>query len=100
MPVCPRAWSTLITGSGRLVGDVLVGSKDLNGISFTGSYSVGMKIYEKAMPNLTRVQLEMGGKNPMIILNDADIDKAVQLAVAQWLWRDRSGLYGDQPRDC
>ena len=76
----PKGVVNLITGSGRLVGDVLVGNKDLNGISFTGSYSVGMKIYEKAMPNLTRVQLEMGGKNPMIILNDADIDKAVQLA--------------------
>lgn len=76
----PKGVVNLITGSGRLVGDVLVGSKDLNGISFTGSYSVGMKIYEKAMPNLTRVQLEMGGKNPMIVLNDAQVDKAVQLA--------------------
>ncbi len=76
----PKGVVNLITGSGRLVGDVLVGNKGLSGISFTGSYSVGMKIYEKAMPNLTRVQLEMGGKNPMIVLNDADIDKAVQLA--------------------
>jgi 2,5-dioxopentanoate dehydrogenase len=76
----PKGVVNLITGSGRLVGDVLVGSKDLSGISFTGSYSVGMKIYEKAMPNLTRVQLEMGGKNPMIVLKDADVDKAVQLA--------------------
>ncbi|MCE7987711.1 MAG: aldehyde dehydrogenase family protein [Caldilinea sp. CFX5] len=76
----PKGVVNLITGSGRLVGDVLVGNQGLSGISFTGSYSVGMKIYEKAMPNLTRVQLEMGGKNPMIVLNDADIDKAVQLA--------------------
>lgn len=76
----PKGVVNFVTGSGRLVGDVLVGSKDLSGISFTGSYSVGMKIYEKAMPNLTRVQLEMGGKNPMIVLNDADVDKAVQLS--------------------
>ena len=76
----PQGVVNLITGSGRLVGDVLVASKDVSGVSFTGSYSVGMKIYEKAMPNLTRVQLEMGGKNPMIILNDANIDKAVQFA--------------------
>ncbi len=76
----PKGVVNLITGSGRLVGDVLVGDKDINGISFTGSYYVGMKIYEKAMPNLTRVQLEMGGKNPMIVLNDADVDKAVGLA--------------------
>lgn len=76
----PKGVVNLITGSGRLVGDVLVASKDVSGVSFTGSYSVGMKIYEKAMPNLTRVQLEMGGKNPMIVLKDASIDKAVQLA--------------------
>ncbi|MBX3014280.1 MAG: aldehyde dehydrogenase family protein [Caldilineaceae bacterium] len=76
----PKGVVNLITGSGRLVGDVLVGNKAINGISFTGSYSVGMKIYEKAMPNLARVQLEMGGKNPMIVLNDADVDKAVQLS--------------------
>lgn len=76
----PKGVVNLITGSGRLVGDVLVGDKDVGGISFTGSYSVGMKIYEKAMPNLARVQLEMGGKNPMIVLNDADVDKAVGLA--------------------
>lgn len=76
----PKGVVNLITGSGRLVGDVLVGDKDITGISFTGSHYVGMKIYEKAMPNLTRVQLEMGGKNPMIVLKDASIDKAVQLA--------------------
>lgn len=76
----PKGVVNLITGAGRLVGDVLVGDKDITGISFTGSHYVGMKIYEKAMPNLTRVQLEMGGKNPMIVLKDASIDKAVQLA--------------------
>jgi aldehyde dehydrogenase (NAD+) len=76
----PKGVVNLITGSGRLVGDVLVGDKNINGVSFTGSYYVGMKIYEKTMPNLTRVQLEMGGKNPMIVLNDAKIDTAVALA--------------------
>ncbi len=76
----PKGVVNLITGSGRLVGDELVGDKDINGISFTGSYNVGMKIYEKATPNLTRVQLEMGGKNPMIVLNDADVETAVGLA--------------------
>lgn len=76
----PRGVVNLITGSGRLVGDVLVGSPKIHGLSFTGSYSVGMQIYAKAMPNLTRVQLEMGGKNPMIVLKDADVDKAVNLA--------------------
>ena len=87
----PKSWTeaglppgvlNFVTGSGRNVGDELVSSPNVNGISFTGSYSVGVGIYEKAIKNLTRVQLEMGGKNPMIVLNDADVDLAVKLAVA------------------
>lgn len=70
-----------VTGSGRAVGDELVSSADVNGISFTGSYMVGTGIYEKAIKNMTRVQLEMGGKNPIIVLNDANLDLAVRLAV-------------------
>lgn len=78
----PRGVINYITGSGRNVGDELVSSPDVNGVSFTGSYSVGKGIYGKAIENMTRVQLEMGGKNPMVVLKDADIDKAVSLAVA------------------
>ncbi|RIK39882.1 MAG: aldehyde dehydrogenase family protein [Chloroflexi bacterium] len=78
----PKGVVNLVTGSGRTVGDTLVSSKRIAGISFTGSVSVGMGIYEKAMKNLTRVQLEMGGKNPTIVLRDADISKAVNIAVA------------------
>ena len=78
----PKGVVNLITGSGRTVGDTLVSSAKIHGVSFTGSVSVGMGIYEKAMKNLTRVQLEMGGKNPIIVLKDANIDKAVSLAVA------------------
>ncbi|MCL4858951.1 MAG: aldehyde dehydrogenase family protein [Caldilineaceae bacterium] len=78
----PKGVVNLVTGSGRTVGDTLVGSKRIAGVSFTGSVSVGMGIYEKAMKNLTRVQLEMGGKNPTIVLKDADISKAVNIAVA------------------
>jgi 2,5-dioxopentanoate dehydrogenase len=78
----PKGVVNLVTGSGRTVGDTLVSSKQIAGISFTGSVSVGMGIYEKAMKNLTRVQLEMGGKNPTIVLRDADIAKAVNIAVA------------------
>lgn len=77
----PKGVVNFVTGSGRNVGDELVTSPKVNGISFTGSYSVGAGIYEKAIKNMTRVQLEMGGKNPMIVLNDADLDLAVKLAV-------------------
>jgi aldehyde dehydrogenase (NAD+) len=77
----PKGVVNYITGAGRAVGDTMVGSKKVDGVSFTGSYYVGMKIYEQAMKNLTRVQLEMGGKNPMVILDDADMDTAVKVSV-------------------
>lgn len=70
-----------ITGSGSVVGNEIVGSPDVAGISFTGSYTVGVDIYNRAIKNMTRVQLEMGGKNPLVVLNDADMELAVSLAV-------------------
>jgi alpha-ketoglutaric semialdehyde dehydrogenase len=78
----PAGVLNFITGRGAEIGDVIVTSKSIQGISFTGSYQVGTGIYAKAIPNLTRVQLEMGGKNPMVVLNDADLNLAVKLAVA------------------
>jgi aldehyde dehydrogenase (NAD+) len=77
----PNGVVNFVTGSGRAVGDELVSSPLVNGVSFTGSYTVGSGIYEKAIKNLTRVQLEMGGKNPMVVLNDANLDLAVRLVV-------------------
>lgn len=77
----PNGVVNFITGSGRNVGDELVSSPLINGVSFTGSYAVGSGIYEKAIKNLTRVQLEMGGKNPTIVLDDANLELAVRLAV-------------------
>jgi aldehyde dehydrogenase (NAD+) len=77
----PKGVVNLVTGSGRTVGDALVSSPRIHGISFTGSVNVGMGIYEKGMKNLTRVQLEMGGKNPTVVLRDANIDKAVGIVV-------------------
>ncbi len=70
-----------VTGSGKVAGDEIATNPAVKGISFTGSYVVGSGIYAKAVKNMTRVQLEMGGKNPMIVLNDADLKLAVSLAV-------------------
>jgi aldehyde dehydrogenase (NAD+) len=78
----PAGVLNFITGRGAEIGDEIVTSKNIQGISFTGSYNVGTGIYAKATPNLTRVQLEMGGKNPMVVLNDANLDLAVKLAVS------------------
>ncbi|MCS7056058.1 MAG: aldehyde dehydrogenase family protein [Thermoflexales bacterium] len=77
----PPGVINLVVGSGSAVGNTLAESKDIAGLSFTGSYSVGMKIYEKTARNLVRTQLEMGGKNPTIVLNDANIPLAVDIAV-------------------
>ncbi|MCZ7570348.1 MAG: aldehyde dehydrogenase family protein [Ardenticatenaceae bacterium] len=75
----PAGVLNFLTGSGQIVGDELAANPGVNGISFTGSYSVGTGIYSKAVPNMTRVQLEMGGKNPLIILDDADLALAVDI---------------------
>jgi acyl-CoA reductase-like NAD-dependent aldehyde dehydrogenase len=77
----PPGVLNLLTGSGSVVGQALIESPQVDGISFTGSYQVGTRIYQDAVQNMTRVQLEMGGKNPLVVLRDADLDLAVQLAV-------------------
>ena len=63
------------------VGDALVKHPDVDGISFTGSQSVGAKVAAAAVARQARVQMEMGGKNPLVVLDDADFDRAVQIAL-------------------
>jgi len=77
----PPGVINFVTGSGREVGDELSGSPLVSGLTFTGSVGVGTGIYARAIKNLTRVQLEMGGKNPLVVLNDAKLDLAVALSV-------------------
>ena len=66
-----------VTGSGGTVGNALVGDARIKAISFTGSTPVGKSIQLAAARNLTPTQLELGGKNPAIVLPDADLDLAV-----------------------
>jgi aldehyde dehydrogenase (NAD+) len=70
-----------VTGSGSVVGKEMTASPQVDGVSFTGSYQVGTQVYQAAIQHMSRVQLEMGGKNPLVVLRDADLDLAVQLAV-------------------
>jgi aldehyde dehydrogenase (NAD+) len=70
-----------LTGDGPVVGGEMTANPDVNGISFTGSREVGARIYERAVKNMSRVQLEMGGKNALVILKDANIDLAVDLTI-------------------
>ncbi|MEZ5778602.1 MAG: aldehyde dehydrogenase family protein [Paracoccaceae bacterium] len=73
----PAGLFNLVTGPGRAVGQRLVENRDVNAISFTGSVSVGRGIAASAIQNMTKLQMEMGSKNPMIIMDDADLDLAV-----------------------
>jgi aldehyde dehydrogenase (NAD+) len=68
----------LVIGPGGTVGDALVNDARVPGISFTGSTDVGRRIYEGAARRLARVQLELGGKNPALVLHHDDLDGAAR----------------------
>jgi len=63
------------------VGRAIVAHEGIDGVSFTGSQSVGAGVAEGAVKRQARVQLEMGGKNPLIVLDDADLERAVNIAL-------------------
>lgn len=77
----PAGVLNFVTGSGSVVGAALAGDPLVQGLTFTGSRDTGSRIYARAAQHFARVQLEMGGKNPTIVLDDADLGLAVKLAV-------------------
>ncbi|HFJ9613156.1 TPA: aldehyde dehydrogenase family protein [Stenotrophomonas maltophilia] len=77
----PPGVINLINGRGDVVGDTITSSPDVRKISFTGSTRVGKHIMNVASETMKRVTLELGGKSPTIILDDADLGKAVQFAL-------------------
>ncbi|MBT0570285.1 aldehyde dehydrogenase family protein [Curvibacter sp. CHRR-16] len=77
----PAGVFNLVMGSGRVIGEALTNHPDVAAISFTGSVGVGRRLAETCAKNMKKVQLEMGGKNPQIILDDADLKTAVELSV-------------------
>jgi aldehyde dehydrogenase (NAD+) len=72
----PPGTVNLVTGTGGEVGDAIVDNPDIEVISFTGHSSTGKQIAEKAARRLKRVALELGGKNGVVVLRDADLDLA------------------------
>jgi alpha-ketoglutaric semialdehyde dehydrogenase len=66
---------------GSTVGEAIVRHPGIDGISFTGSQRVGQGVAAAAVARQARVQLEMGGKNPLVVLDDADLDRAVAIAL-------------------
>lgn len=77
----PAGLFNLVMGAGGAIGQRLVDSPKINAISFTGSVEVGKGIAASAIGNLTKLQMEMGSKNALAVMDDADLDIAVAAAV-------------------
>jgi alpha-ketoglutaric semialdehyde dehydrogenase len=77
----PPGVFNLLMGRGRLVGESLINHSGVDAISFTGSVETGRHIASVCAAHMKRVQLEMGGKNPLVIVDDADLAVAVNAAV-------------------
>ena len=75
----PKGVLNVVIGEGRTVGGELAANASVAGVSFTGSYAVGNVIYQQLAQRMARAQMEMGGKNPTLVLGDADLDLAATL---------------------
>jgi len=75
----PDGVFNMVMGRGRTIGEALVDHPDVQAISFTGSVGIGQRIAERCARMHKKVQLEMGGKNPQVVLDDADLAQAVEL---------------------
>jgi betaine-aldehyde dehydrogenase len=78
----PDGVVNVVVGTGRVAGEALIGHPDVDMVSFTGSSAVGRRVMEVASAGPKRVHLELGGKAPFLVHDDADLDAAVQGAVA------------------
>ena len=88
----PAGLFNLVMGAGSSIGDALVTSSAIDAITFTGSVETGRRIAAGAIANMTRMQMEMGSKNALAVMDDADIDLAVACAV--------NGAYGGTGQKC
>ena len=77
----PAGVLNMVIGSGSVVGQAMLQSPDIDAYSFTGSLHTGRIVAAAAAHNLSRVQLEMGGKNALVVLDDADLPLAVECAI-------------------
>lgn len=75
----PKGVLNVVTGEGRAVGAELANHPAVTALSFTGSHGVGSQIYQQLARRMARAQMEMGGKNPTLVLADADLDLAARL---------------------
>src|SRR3546814_1637956 len=71
----------LVMGNGSVVGQAMLDSPDVHAVTFTGSVATGKRVAEASVRHMRKFQLEMGGKNPLVVLDDADLKTAVECAV-------------------
>ncbi|MBO9196616.1 aldehyde dehydrogenase family protein [Rhizobium sp. 16-449-1b] len=76
----PKGVLNLVMGKGSVVGQAMLDSPDVAGITFTGSTGTGKRVAAASLEHNRKFQLEMGGKNPMVVLDDADLNVAVEAA--------------------
>ena len=88
----PAGLFNLVMGAGSKIGQQLIESAAIDGISFTGSVEVGKQIAQSAIGNLTKVQMEMGSKNALAVMDDGDMDIAVAAALG--------GAFGGTGQKC
>ena len=88
----PAGLFNLVMGSGAEIGDALASHAGIDAITFTGSLEVGRQIAAAAAPNLTKLQMEMGSKNPLVVMDDCDMDLAVSCAAG--------GAFGGTGQKC
>jgi aldehyde dehydrogenase (NAD+) len=77
----PAGALNMVVGSGSEVGEALVNHPDVRAVSFTGSNEIGSQLYAQGAKRMVKVQCEMGGKNPLVVLEDADLPLAVEATV-------------------
>lgn len=74
----PKGVLNLVMGRGSVVGQTMLDSEDVDAMTFTGSVGTGQRVAESSVKHMRKFQLEMGGKNPTVVLDDADLNVAVE----------------------
>jgi succinate-semialdehyde dehydrogenase / glutarate-semialdehyde dehydrogenase len=90
----PDGVLTVVTGRGADIGDALVGHPDVRRVAFTGSPEVGRNVASAAAPLMKRVTLELGGSDPVIVCEDADVEAAVKAVIIGRYWNAGQACLG------
>src|SRR5690348_5937190 len=90
----PDGVLNVVTGRGSVIGDALVAHPDVRRVAFTGSTEVGRRVAGIAAPQMKRLSLELGGSDPVIVCEDADVDAAVKAVIIGRYWNAGQACLG------